>query len=103
MSNEARSTVDEMRARTGGMHPQEGMQTRATGAMQLAEKTPDTAYLGFVFGSILLSALLFLAKKRDLALFVGLWPPTLLNLVILLKERRPSHELSAAPRHPLEA
>lgn len=102
MSHEARFAIDEVTARTNTMGTAGGLQTRASGAMHLAEKAPDTAYLGFVVGSMALSALLFLARKRDLALFVGLWPPTLLNLVMLLKERRPSQELSSASRHQLE-
>jgi hypothetical protein len=63
-------------------------------AMRTAEDLPMPAYLGGVFGSIALSALLFIAGKREMAIFVGLWPPTILNLMLAMKQLRPSSELS---------
>ena len=70
-----------------------GMQTQASQAMRTAEETPDSIYLGTVIASIAASALLYMMNKKDLSIFVGLWPPTLLNLALMLKQRRPSREM----------
>jgi hypothetical protein len=70
------------------------MQGEATKAMGQAEDLPDTLYLGAVAGSIVLSLLLFIARRKEMALFVGLWPPTILNLVMLMKQRRPAREMA---------
>ena len=63
------------------------------GLLAQAEQAPDTFYLGTVIGSIFLSALLLFMGKKELSIFVGLWPPTLLGLSRMMKERRPSTEL----------
>jgi hypothetical protein len=57
------------------------------------EKLPSSFYYWAVIGSIAASALLMLMGKTRLATFVGLWPPTLLNMGLFNKILRPSHEI----------
>jgi hypothetical protein len=57
------------------------------------EKLPASFYYWAVIGSIATSALLMLMGKSRLATFVGLWPPTLLNMGLFNKILRPSHEI----------
>ncbi len=71
---------------------QGGMETTKT-AMEQVENLPSNIYYGGVIGSIAVSALLMLMGKRNLSLFVGLWPPTILNLALFAKQLRPSHEV----------
>lgn len=75
----------------------EEMESEATGrtasALRIAERTPDAAYLGAMAGSMALSLLLLGRRNKTMALFVGLWPVTILNMAMLLKNRRPSREL----------
>jgi hypothetical protein len=66
---------------------------RTASALRVAERTPDAAYLGAMAGSMALSLLLLGRRNKALALFVGLWPVTILNMAMLLKNRRPSREL----------
>jgi hypothetical protein len=82
---------------------EEQMRQQARSAMQTSQKAmeqveslPANVYYGAVIGSIALSALLFLVGKKNLGIFVGLWPPTLLNLAIFTKQLRPSHEVGEA-------
>ena len=100
--NEMRNTMDEMtrtaesgfsdfRSQTGG--GTENIQRQGGQVLSTVESLPDSVYLGTVAGSIVLSALFFLLGRRDLAIFIGLWPPTLINLLWFLKERRPSQEV----------
>ena len=63
-------------------------------ALESAEDIPSSVYLGFVGGSIVLSALLFVSGKKNLGQFVGLWAPTILNLAIFTKRLRPSNDLA---------
>ena len=58
-----------------------------------AEQTPDSAYLGAMAASMVLSLLLLGRKNKALALFVGLWPVTIVNIALMLKKRRPSREI----------
>lgn len=74
---------------------QSGMQEQAKGVAETAEALPTNVYLGGVFGSMAVSALLFLMGKKSAAVFVGLWPPTLLNLAMVYKRLRPSQEFNA--------
>ena len=60
--------------------------------LESLENLPSSAYYGGVFGSIVLSALLFVTGKRHAAIFVGLWAPTILNLGLYNKLLRPSQE-----------
>jgi hypothetical protein len=72
------------------------VESEATGrtatALRVAEQAPDAAYLGAMAGSMALSLLLLGRRNKALALFVGLWPVTILNMAMLLKNRRPSRE-----------
>ncbi len=63
-------------------------------ALEKVERIPSNVYLAGVLGSIALSAVLFVRGRRAWALFVGLWPPTILNLAVAIKQLRPSHEIS---------
>lgn len=63
-------------------------------ALQSAEDIPPSVYLGFVAGSIVLSALLFVSGRKNLGQFVGLWAPTILNLALFTKRLRPSNDLA---------
>ncbi len=69
-----------------------GVQQQSKRAIKQAEEMPSNAYMGAVLGSMALSALLFMLGRRNLAIFVGLWPPTILNLGLFTKILRPSHE-----------
>lgn len=48
--------------------------------------TIDTATLGLTLGSIVLSQILYFTGKKELGIFVGLWPPTFVALGTLLKQ-----------------
>ena len=52
---------------------------------------PTNFYLAAVGGWILVSAVM--TGRRNLGIFVGLWPPTILNLAIFAKYLRPSREM----------
>jgi hypothetical protein len=67
---------------------------RATEFQEQFEKLPSSFYYWAVIGSIAGSALLLLMGKSRLAMFVGLWPPTLLNLGLFNKILRPSHDVN---------
>jgi hypothetical protein len=69
------------------------MREQGRRAIEQAETMPTSVYLGGVIGSIALSAILFMMGRRDLGLFVGLWPPTILNLALFSKQLRPSREM----------
>ncbi len=60
--------------------------------LEAIENLPSSVYYGGVFGSILLSIVLFLSGKKQEGIFVGLWAPTILNLGLYNKLLRPSRE-----------
>jgi hypothetical protein len=60
--------------------------------LESVENLPSSVYYGGVIGSILLSLGLFLSGKKQTAIFVGLWAPTILNLGLYNKLLRPSQE-----------
>ncbi len=60
--------------------------------LESIENLPSSVYYGGVFGSILLSIVLFLSGKKLEGIFVGLWAPTILNLGLYNKLLRPSRE-----------
>ena len=60
--------------------------------MSSMEQTPAQMYWGVAMGAIAMSALLFLTGRREWALFVGQWPPTLVALALFYKLLRPSME-----------
>lgn len=74
----------------------QGMKSPAKEVASAAEGIPTNVYLGGVFGSIAVSALLMIMGKKNASLFVGLWPPTILNLAMVYKRLRPSREFSGA-------
>jgi len=57
---------------------------------EFMETVPKQTYYFAMAGSILLSLGLFLFKKRDWGLFVGLWPPTIINFALMNRLLRPS-------------
>lgn len=66
---------------------------RSHEAVKRAEDMPSSMYFGAVVGSIVISAILFLTGRRNLGIFVGLWPPTILNMALFAKQLRPSHDV----------
>jgi hypothetical protein len=74
----------------------QGMQRQMKQAAEKAEGIPTNVYLGGVFGSIAASALLMVMGKKNASIFVGLWPPTILNLAMIYKQVRPSREFSGS-------
>jgi len=60
--------------------------------LRMMEKIPTQGYLGLALGSIVASAGLRLAGKKEAALFVGQWPPTFLLLALAYKLLQPSQE-----------
>lgn len=60
--------------------------------LETVENLPSSVYYGGVLGSILLSLGLFFSGKKQEAIFVGLWAPTILNLGLYNKLLRPSKE-----------
>ncbi|MHB9038788.1 MAG: hypothetical protein ACYC64_19250 [Armatimonadota bacterium] len=62
-------------------------------AMSVPEKISPRVFFGLTLGSILFSLGLYVAKKKDDAVFVGHWAPTFLALglfsrLVSSKERR---------------
>jgi hypothetical protein len=76
MQEDAYRTLD-----AGRLSPQTVSQT---------DMIPTNAYMGGVIASMALSALLMMRGKRNLALFIGLWPPTILNMALFSKLMRSS-------------
>ncbi len=68
------------------------MQETQSDIMRTMEEIPTQAYIGFTFGSVLLSAFFYLIGKRSTALFVGQWAPTLGVLALVYKLLHPSQE-----------
>ena len=64
--------------------------------LETIENLPTSVYYGSVAGSIALSLALFFSGKRQEAIFVGLWAPTILNLGLYNKLLRPSKETSSS-------
>ena len=60
--------------------------------MRSMEAVPTQMYWSIAMGSVLASAIFYLLGKRQTALFVGQWPPTLLVLALLYKLLPPSRE-----------
>ena len=56
---------------------------------RITDRVPAPVWYWAAMGSILASATLFLAGKRDWSIFVGQWPPTFLLLAIFHKLLRP--------------
>ncbi len=60
--------------------------------LESIENLPSSAYYGSVAGSIVLSLFLYFTGRKQAAIFVGLWAPTILNLGLYNKMLRPSQE-----------
>ena len=60
--------------------------------LRMMEAVPTQVYLSAALGSMGLSALLRVLGFKDMALFVGQWPPTFLLMAIVHKVLRPSQE-----------
>jgi hypothetical protein len=54
--------------------------------------TSKSIYVGGTLLSILISLYLYTSGKRESAIFVGLWAPTVLNLGQTLFEDKPSEQ-----------
>jgi hypothetical protein len=85
----AKQTVEQ--AEHGVQRLKEGEPTRA--AAEVQESVPSVNYAYFAGGSILASVLLFLFRKREAAIFVGLWPPTFFSMALFYKLLKPSREI----------
>jgi len=68
-------------------------QDRAIDAVKRTEDIPRSVYFGAVIGSIVLSAILFITGRRNIGIFVGLWPPTILNMALFAKQLHPSQDV----------
>lgn len=60
--------------------------------LESIENLPSSVYYGSVAGSIVLSLFLYVTGRKNAAIFVGLWAPTILNLGLYNKLLRPSQE-----------
>lgn len=58
---------------------------RTLSAIKASDVTIGPIYTGLTFGSILLSLALYAGKRKQDAIFVGLWAPTFLGLGLLHK------------------
>jgi len=59
---------------------------------RIFENVSGRTWSWFALGSILLSAFLFLTGRRNWAIFIGQWPPTLLTLALFFRLLQPSRE-----------
>jgi hypothetical protein len=57
---------------------------------RITDNVPEEVWYWAALSSILASAVLFVANKRDWSIFVGQWPPTFLLFGIFHKVRRRS-------------
>ncbi len=60
--------------------------------LRFMEGIPTQGYLGFSFGAMLLSAFFFLIGRRNTALFLGQWVPSIGMFALVYKLLRPSYE-----------
>ncbi len=60
------------------------------GYFRVTDQIPEDAWYWAALGSIIVSAILFVVKRRDWSLFVGQWPPTFLLFGLFHKLLRPS-------------
>jgi len=64
------------------------------GIMQQIESLPASVYYWATLGSIGASALFMLLGKKNLSIFVGLWPPTFAVLGLFNKQLHPSQDVA---------
>lgn len=60
--------------------------------LSLLENIPAPVWMTLSLGSIVASMILFMTGRKWAALFVGLWPPTIVNLGLFARLLRPSQE-----------
>ena len=60
--------------------------------LRMMEKVPTQGYLGAALGSIGVSLLLRILGFKEMALFVGQWPPTFILMALAHKLLQPSAE-----------
>ena len=60
--------------------------------LRMMEKVPTQGYLGAALGSIGVSLLLRILGYKEMALFVGQWPPTFILMALAHKLLQPSAE-----------
>jgi hypothetical protein len=70
----------------------EEMEESRRDIMSALEEIPTQTYLGLAFGSVVLSAFLYLIGRRSASVFVGQWAPTFGVLALVYKLLRPSRE-----------
>ena len=73
------------------MDTQQAIETKDS-YLRMMEAVPTQVYLSAALGSIGASALLRLFGFKDMALFVGQWPPTFILLALAHKLLNPSTE-----------
>jgi hypothetical protein len=59
---------------------------------QVMEDFPTQSYLSLAFGSMIVSAFFFVIGRRDFAVFIGQWVPSIGIFALMYKLLRPSHE-----------
>ncbi|MGH2506429.1 MAG: hypothetical protein ACRDHZ_03285 [Ktedonobacteraceae bacterium] len=57
----------------------------------ITEQVPKEVWFWAAMGSIIVSLVLFIQKKRDWSLFVSQWSPTFLLMGLFHKLLKPSH------------
>jgi hypothetical protein len=62
------------------------------GYFSAMESIPTSVYYWLAAAAVIGSAVLFLTGRRNWAMFVGQWPPTLLAVALLYKVLRPSRD-----------
>lgn len=60
--------------------------------LELFENVPASVWVAMSLASIVASAGLYFSGRRWEAIFVGLWPPTIVNLGLFARLLRPSSE-----------
>ncbi len=58
---------------------------------RVTDDVPEEVWYWAALGSVVASAILFLAGKKDWSIFVGQWPPTFLLFGLFHKLIQPSH------------
>jgi hypothetical protein len=68
------------------------MEETQSSMFQVMEDFPTQSYLTLAFGSMIVSAFFFLIGRRDFAMFIGQWVPSIGVFALMYKLLRPSHE-----------
>ncbi|MER3421813.1 MAG: hypothetical protein C4290_15375 [Chloroflexota bacterium] len=93
MRQGTRETMQRLTEETRQAVAQAREEPTPSGLQAMIENLPAPVYLYATVGSIGLSLLLRTFGRKELANFVGLWPPTILALAMLNKQLRPSREM----------